>query len=49
MLLLGKEVDNAGTIATPKGQALLAAGDSFTIRKGYGTDGSPTSTTRGNG
>ncbi|BCG25060.1 hypothetical protein TUM18999_32510 [Pseudomonas tohonis] len=48
VLLLGKEVDNAGTIATPKGQALLAAGDSFTIRKGYGTDGSPTSTTRGN-
>lgn len=48
VLLLGKDVDNAGTIATPKGQALLAAGDSFTIRKGYGTDGSPTSTTRGN-
>lgn len=48
VLLLGKEVDNAGTIVTPKGQALLAAGDSFTIRKGYGTDGSPTSTTRGN-
>ncbi|MGA4636023.1 filamentous hemagglutinin family protein [Pseudomonas solani] len=48
VLLLGKEVDNAGTISTPKGQALLAAGDSFTIRKGYGTDGSLTSTTRGN-
>ena len=27
VLLLGREVDNAGTITTPKGQAALAAGD----------------------
>ncbi|WAF83488.1 filamentous hemagglutinin family protein [Metapseudomonas otitidis] len=48
VLLLGKEVDNAGSISTPKGQVLMAAGDSFVIRKGYGSDGNPTSTTRGN-
>ncbi|MGA4475693.1 filamentous hemagglutinin family protein [Ectopseudomonas chengduensis] len=48
VLLLGKSVDNAGTISTPRGQTVLAAGDSFTIKKGYSTDGNPTSTTRGN-
>jgi filamentous hemagglutinin family protein len=47
VMLLGKEVHNAGEIGTPKGQALLAAGDSFTIKKGVGTDGNPLSTTRG--
>ena len=47
VMLLGKEVHNGGEIATPKGQALLAAGDSFTIKKGVGTDGNPLSTTRG--
>jgi len=48
VMLLGSEVRNAGEIATPGGQALLAAGDSFTIRKGVGTDGNQGSTTRGN-
>jgi len=47
VMLLGKEVHNGGEIAAPKGQALLAAGDSFTIKKGVGTDGNPLSTTRG--
>ena len=47
VMLLGKEVHNGGEITTPKGQALLAAGDSFTIKKGVGTDGNPLSTTRG--
>ncbi len=48
VLLLGKEVNNAGEIVTRKGQATLAAGDSFFIRKGVGTDGNTFSTTRGN-
>ncbi|WP_257572901.1 filamentous haemagglutinin family protein [Janthinobacterium sp. UMAB-56] len=47
VMLLGKEVHNGGEIGTPKGQALLAAGDSFAIKKGVGTDGNPLSTTRG--
>lgn len=47
VLLLGREVDNAGTIATPRGQAALAAGDSFVIKRGQGTDGNVASTTRG--
>ncbi|PLY45348.1 hemagglutinin [Janthinobacterium sp. ROICE36] len=47
VMLLGKEVHNGGEISTPKGQALLAGGDSFTIKKGVGTDGNPLSTTRG--
>jgi hypothetical protein len=38
-LLLGTEVENAGTIITAKGQTTLAAGDSFYIRKGVGTSG----------
>ncbi|WP_178130531.1 filamentous haemagglutinin family protein [Reyranella sp. CPCC 100927] len=45
--LLGIGVENAGTIATPKGQALLAAGDDFILRRGYGTDANQSSTTRG--
>ncbi|MBR1324114.1 filamentous hemagglutinin family protein, partial [Bradyrhizobium sp. U87765 SZCCT0109] len=45
--LFGTEVRNAGTILTPKGQALLAAGDAFALRRGYSTDANQTSTTRG--
>ena len=48
VLLLGSEVDNAGQIVTRKGQTLLAAGDSFIIRKGAGTEGNQAATTRGN-
>ncbi|RQO62969.1 hypothetical protein DBV14_03025 [Variovorax sp. KBW07] len=48
VLLLGKEVSNAGEISTRKGQAQMAAGDSFLIRKGVGTDANTFSTTRGN-
>ncbi|VVD78099.1 Heme/hemopexin-binding protein [Pandoraea iniqua] len=48
VLLLGQEVHNAGSIATPRGQAAMAAGDSFIIRRGVGTDSDPTLTTRGN-
>ncbi|WP_140718658.1 filamentous haemagglutinin family protein [Pseudomonas sp. Hp2] len=48
VLLLGTDVANAGEIATPKGQAMLAAGDSFIIRKGVSTSGNAASTTRGN-
>ncbi|MCK9913002.1 filamentous hemagglutinin N-terminal domain-containing protein, partial [Microbacteriaceae bacterium K1510] len=46
--LLGTSVTNEGTITTPKGQALLAAGDDFILRPGYGTDANTYSTTRGN-
>jgi len=48
VLLMGTEVSNAGSITTPKGQTLLSAGDSFRIRKGYGTTENQYSTTRGN-
>ncbi|WP_206176129.1 filamentous haemagglutinin family protein [Variovorax sp. RKNM96] len=48
VLLLGKEVRNAGQITTPSGQTVLAAGDSFTIRKGVGTEANQGSTTAGN-
>ncbi|MFC3553992.1 filamentous hemagglutinin N-terminal domain-containing protein, partial [Alcaligenes endophyticus] len=48
VLLMGQEAHNAGQIHTPKGQAVLAAGDTFYIRKGQGTDGNAQSTTRGN-
>ncbi len=48
VLLLGREVHNGGDIATPRGQAALAAGDSFLIRKGAGTGGNQASTTQGN-
>ncbi len=47
-LLLGSEVENAGSIITAKGQTTLAAGDSFYIRRGQGTSGNLRSTTRGN-
>ncbi|MEI9993005.1 MAG: filamentous hemagglutinin family protein [Rhizomicrobium sp.] len=56
VLLLGANVSNAGTIATPDGQVTLAAGDNFYIRPGFSTgsaagsiaDNNTTSTTRGN-
>ncbi|CAB3926921.1 hypothetical protein LMG3481_05973 [Achromobacter deleyi] len=48
VLLVGKTAANAGTIDTPSGQALLAAGDSFVIKRGQGTSGNLASTTRGN-
>lgn len=47
-LLLGSDVRNDGTIVTAKGQTTLAAGDSFYIRRGVGTEGNQQSTTRGN-
>lgn len=48
VLLLGSEVNNAGEITTPQGQATLAAGDDFYIKKGQGTDENTFSTTQGN-
>ncbi len=48
VLLMGTEVDNAGTITTPKGQAMLAAGTDFILRPGFATTGNVNSTTRGN-
>ena len=48
VLLLGREVRNGGQISTPNGQALLAAGDTFIIRRGLGSDANVISTTRGN-
>ncbi|MCA6108467.1 filamentous haemagglutinin family protein [Bradyrhizobium cenepequi] len=47
VMLLGSNVENAGSISTPKGQALLAAGNDFILRPGYGTDANQFSTTRG--
>ena len=47
VMLLGAEVQNAGSITTPRGQTMLAAGDSFLIRRGVGTDANAYSTTRG--
>ena len=48
VLMMGTQVQNAGTISTPDGQTELAAGDNFTIRPGYSTASNITSTTRGN-
>ncbi|ABD05193.1 haemagglutinin-like protein [Rhodopseudomonas palustris HaA2] len=48
VMLLGTSVSNAGTITTPKGQTVLAAGRDFVVRKGYATDANSFSTTRGN-
>ncbi len=48
VLLLGSETHNAGSISTVNGQAALAAGDSFIIRKGVGTSGNQNASTRGN-
>jgi filamentous hemagglutinin family protein len=47
VLMIGSEVVNAGAIATPKGQTILAAGDDFILRRGYGTDANQFSTTNG--
>ncbi|OYU87556.1 MAG: hypothetical protein CFE29_23525, partial [Bradyrhizobiaceae bacterium PARB1] len=38
VLMIGSEVSNAGMIATPKGQTILAAGRDFILRPGFGTD-----------
>uniref|UniRef100_Q07NA8 Filamentous haemagglutinin family outer membrane protein n=1 Tax=Rhodopseudomonas palustris (strain BisA53) TaxID=316055 RepID=Q07NA8_RHOP5 len=48
VLLIGSEVSNAGSISTPKGQTMLAAGENFILRKGFGTDANQFSTTNGN-
>ncbi|CAI1675762.1 filamentous haemagglutinin family protein [Serratia entomophila] len=48
VLLLGHEVNNAGVLTAVNGQAALAAGDNFIIRKGVGTAGNQNSSTRGN-
>ncbi|WP_158299008.1 filamentous haemagglutinin family protein [Sphingomonas psychrotolerans] len=48
VMLLGNTVENAGSIRTDRGQTLLAAGDRFLVRAGYGTDTNQRSTTRGN-
>lgn len=48
VLLLGREVRNAGEIMTPGGQTVLSAGDTFIIRRGLGSDANTMSTTRGN-
>ncbi len=48
VLMIGSQVENAGTIATPRGQTMLAAGDDFVLRAGFGSDANQTSTTRGN-
>lgn len=48
VLLLGREAHNAGQITTPSGQTVLAAGDTFIIRRGLGSDANVRSTTRGN-
>lgn len=48
VLMLGRNVENAGHISTPGGQAMLAAGDAFVIRKGVASDANQNSSTRGN-
>ncbi|WP_432241015.1 filamentous haemagglutinin family protein [Herbaspirillum robiniae] len=48
VLLLGGEVHNGGAINAVGGQVMLAAGNSFFIKKGLSTDGNPLSSTRGN-
>ncbi|HKS32289.1 MAG TPA: filamentous hemagglutinin N-terminal domain-containing protein, partial [Enterobacteriaceae bacterium] len=47
VLLVGANVTNAGQITTPSGQTIMAAGDSFIIRKGVGTESNAASTTAG--
>ncbi|HEY8334806.1 MAG TPA: filamentous hemagglutinin N-terminal domain-containing protein [Tardiphaga sp.] len=47
VLLIGSNVENAGLIGTPNGQAILAAGDDFILRPGFGTQANTASTTRG--
>jgi filamentous hemagglutinin family protein len=48
VLLMGTQVQNAGSITTPSGQAELAAGNNFLLRPGYDPVTNATSTTRGN-
>ncbi|MGE4323811.1 MAG: filamentous hemagglutinin N-terminal domain-containing protein, partial [Sphingobium sp.] len=48
VLLMGTDVTNEGTITTPRGQALMAAGKDFAVRAGQGTDVNQWATTRGN-
>ncbi|HEY4276102.1 MAG TPA: filamentous hemagglutinin family protein [Rhizomicrobium sp.] len=48
VMLLGGTVSNEGSITTPLGQTLMAAGDAFNVRPGLGTNGNQYSTTRGN-
>jgi filamentous hemagglutinin family protein len=40
VLLLASAVENAGTIAAPQGQVVLAAGQSFMLTPGYSSSGS---------
>jgi filamentous hemagglutinin family protein len=47
VMLLGGQVQNEGSITTPMGQTLLAAGDAFLLRPGVSTTGNQWSTTRG--
>jgi filamentous hemagglutinin family protein len=47
VMLLGGSVENDGVITTPMGQTLMAAGDAFNLRQGYGTASNAASTTRG--
>jgi len=47
VMLLGSTVENRGTIITDRGQTILAAGDNFQVRAGYGTLVNQSSTVRG--
>ncbi|QYC10700.1 filamentous haemagglutinin family protein [Brevundimonas nasdae] len=47
VMLMGKAVENRGTIVTDRGQTILSAGDNFQVRGGYGTLANQASTTRG--
>lgn len=47
VMLMGKTVENRGTIVTARGQTILSAGDNFLVRAGYGTLANQASTTRG--
>ena len=46
-LLMGGSVENDGSISTPNGQTILAAGSSFILRAGYSAANNPTATTLG--
>ncbi|VXA93964.1 filamentous haemagglutinin family protein [Brevundimonas sp. G8] len=47
VMLMGKTVENRGTIVTDRGQTILSAGDNFLVRAGYGTLANQASTVRG--
>jgi filamentous hemagglutinin family protein len=47
VMLMGSTVENRGAIITDRGQAILAAGDNFQVRAGYGTQTNQSSTVRG--